>query len=109
MLTIVTEGRVKGGTHPYKLSMPAVMRKYRKEKSFGTRANTLVLPNEYKAKRLLAKTWHNPYTKKEAIVREKLLVYESLWIGAESRQGWEDIREEVILLFSTVHFFSTKC
>ena len=42
-------------------------------------------PTNYKAKRLLTKTWHNPYTAKEEIIREKILVYESLWSGTENR------------------------
>jgi hypothetical protein len=51
----------------YDLSMPGVMRKFRKGNTFGTKATTMVRPDEYKAKRLLTKTWHNPYTAKEAI------------------------------------------
>ena len=53
------------------------------------------------AKKLLKKKWHNPYTAKEAIIREKLLHYESLWSGNEDRQGWKDLREEVMLLKGT--------
>src|SRR5262249_35103084 len=81
----------------YELSMPAIMRRFKKEKSFGTKRQTLALPNEYKTKKLLGKTWHNPYTAKEEIVREKILVYESLWNGTEDdRVGWGDTREEVM-------------
>jgi RNA-directed DNA polymerase len=89
----------------YKLSGAEVMRKYTREDgkymTLGTQRTALVLPNEYKAKKHLAKTWHNPYTAKEAIVREKLLWYDSLWIGEHDRQGWGDIREEVMLLKGT--------
>jgi RNA-directed DNA polymerase len=85
----------------YKASMPAIMQKYKKGHTFGTNAITLVMPTEYKAKRFLAKTWHNPYTAKEAIRREKLLSYVNLWNGHEDRQGWSDLREEVILLKGT--------
>ena len=35
-----------------------------KTKTFGTKTTTLVLPTTYKAKRYMAKTWHNPYTDK---------------------------------------------
>ena len=81
------------------------MRRYKKKEgtitTLGTTTTTLVLPSMYKAKRLLAKAWHNPYTAKEAIIREKLLWYDSLWYGNENRQGWRDIREEVILLKGT--------
>jgi len=89
----------------YKISAPAVMRRYKREAeglmTLGTKTITLVLPKMYKAKKLLARTWHNPYTAKEEIVREKLLSYDTLWNGAEDRQGWGDLREEVILLKGT--------
>ena len=91
----------------YKLNMPAVIRKYQKDcthgggNTYGTSSIKLTMPQEYKAKRHLAKTWHNPYTAKEEIVREKILTYESLWYGDEDRQGWSDTREEVISLKGT--------
>ena len=49
----------------------------------------------------MAKTWHNPYTEKEAIIREKIIAFESLWLGNEDRDGYRDLREEVILLKGT--------
>jgi RNA-directed DNA polymerase len=49
----------------YKLSMPAVMRKYREVHTFRYKSATLIMPNEYKAKRFVARTWHNPYTEKD--------------------------------------------
>jgi len=85
----------------YKLNMPAVIQRFGEENTFRTTRYTLTLPSEYKAKRLLTKTWHNPYTAKEEIVREKILVYESLWSGTETRFGWQDIREEVMILKGT--------
>jgi hypothetical protein len=88
--------------HKYDLSMPEVMQKFQKHNTFGTKATTLVRPNEYKAKRLLTKTWHNPYTAKEAIMREKLLVYKSLWNGSDyNGHVRRDLREEVILTKGT--------
>ena len=54
------------------------------------------MPTAFKAKRLRTKPWHNPYTEKEAIIREKFLAYEALWTGKEDRPGWKDLREEVI-------------
>jgi len=51
----------------------------------------------------MAKTWHNPYTEKdevrkekERIRRESLFTYDSVRPG-ESRIGAQDLREEVIL------------
>ena len=87
----------------YKVKIPIVLRKYMKgtPKTFGTKATTLVLPTTYKAKRYMAKTWHNPYTEKEAIIREKIIAFESLWLGNEDRDGYIDLREEVILLKGT--------
>jgi RNA-directed DNA polymerase len=84
----------------YKISTPTVMRRYTRvvenNTTLGTKSTTLVLPRMYKAKKLLAKSWHNPYTAKEAIIRENIIWYESLWTGYEDRQGWSDTREEVI-------------
>jgi HNH endonuclease len=89
----------------YKISAPEVMRRYKREAgglmTLGTNTIALVLPKMYRAKKLLARTWHNPYTAKEDIAREHLLSYNSLWHGAEDRQGWADLREEVILLKGT--------
>jgi RNA-directed DNA polymerase len=86
----------------YKLRISTVIRKYGKDNTFCTKTTGLILPVEYKAKKLMCKTWHNPYTAQEAIIREKLLIYNSLWMGKESdRQGWMDLREEVILLKGT--------
>jgi hypothetical protein len=52
------------------------------------------MPDEYKAKRFVAKTWHNPYTEpeqvkeeKDRIKRESLLSYDKGWDGQEIRQG----------------------
>jgi len=67
----------------YKVKIPTVLQRYMKGNTFGTTTTTLVLPTTYKAKRYMAKTWHNPYTEKEAIIREKIIAYESLWIGYE--------------------------
>jgi hypothetical protein len=61
------------------------------------------MPSEYKAKRYIAKTWHNPYTdkdevkkEKDRIKRESLFSYDDIQIG-ESRRGQGDRREEVLL------------
>jgi RNA-directed DNA polymerase len=85
----------------YKVKIPTVLRNYMKGNTFGTTGTLLVLPTTYKAKRYMAKTWHNPYTEREAIIREKIIAYESLWDGYEDRNGWMDRREEVILLKGT--------
>ena len=88
----------------YKVSMPRVMQRFREGNTFRTHAVTLIMPTEYKAKRFVAKTWHNPYTEKEDVEREKdwikresLFTYNRIWIGHERRQEGMDIREEVLL------------
>ena len=93
----------------YALRMPAVMQRFRKGHTFGTSMATLVMPTEYKAKRFVAKTWHNPYTDTEMVKREKarirresLPTYNHIWNGNEDRQGTGDLREEVILRKGTV-------
>ena len=85
----------------YTMNIPTVLQRYMKGNTFGSKATALVLPTTYKAKRYLAKTWHNPYTEQEAIIREKIIAYESLWIGHEDRYGYIDLREEVMLLKGT--------
>ena len=91
----------------YKISASAVMQRYKRvmgennTMTLGTKTTALILPNMYKGKNLLQKAWHNPYTAKQAIIQEKILWYDSLWSGYESRHGWSDIREEVILLKGT--------
>jgi RNA-directed DNA polymerase len=84
--------------------MPAIMQRFRKDKTFGTKAEKLVMPTEYKAKRLLGKTWNNPYTEKdevrkekERIKRESLFTYDSVRRGEYRRIGAQDLRDEVIL------------
>ena len=86
----------------YKSGIPKVMREYRTGNTLGTKSMKVIRPDEYGAKRLLKKSWHNPYTAKEAIIREKFIWYESLWTGDEDRQGWSDLREEVIQLKGTI-------
>jgi len=71
----------------YKMSIPGIMRKYKEGNTFKAGAIKLVLPQEYKAKKFLAKTWHNPYTGTETITREILFSPESIWTGYEDRHG----------------------
>ena len=86
----------------YKLSYQKYA-KVQKGITFGTKTRTLARPDEFKAKRYIAKTWHNPYTEKEKSQRKgpyrtrKPILYDRLGLG-EDRKGWMDLREEVILL-----------
>jgi group II intron reverse transcriptase/maturase len=83
--------------------MSAIRQRFHKDKTLGTTAAKLIMPTEYKAKRLMAKTWHNPYTEKDAarkekerIKRESLFSYDIIKHG-ENRIGAHDLRDEVIL------------
>ena len=86
----------------WEISIPQVMRKYWENKSFQTKSHKLVMPTEHKAKRLLTRIWHNPYTEKEAIWHEKLLIMEHAWIGENTRHGGMDLREEAIAIKGTI-------
>ena len=89
----------------YKVSMPKIMQRFKKENSFGTKTGKLVMPTEYKAKKRLVKTWHNPYTEKEEVSKEKDRIkrespfsYDKSWTGREKyRLGAMDLREELLL------------
>ena len=88
----------------YERDTPAIMRRFRKGNTFGTNTTQLVMPNEYKVKTWVAKTWYNPYTEKEKVSKEKdrmkresLFTYDQIWIGSESRQGQGDLREATLL------------
>ena len=50
----------------YKASMPEIMQGSER-KTFRNQTVKLLKPTEYKAKKLLVKTWHNPYTGQEKI------------------------------------------
>jgi 5-methylcytosine-specific restriction endonuclease McrA len=83
--------------------MSRILRRFHKDKTFGTKTGKLIMPTEYKAKRLMKKTWHNPYTEKdevrkekERIRRESLFSYDNVRHG-EDRPGGQDLRDEVIL------------
>jgi len=84
----------------YKSSLSKTQRRFLKDgnATFGTIEVKLLMPNTFKAKRLLRKTWQNAYTGKEKIQREIEFSYEDLWNGTEDRHGWMDLREEVMLL-----------
>src|SRR5262249_22828812 len=75
-----------------------------KDNSFGNGEITLVMPTEYKAKRYVAKTWHNPYTEKEGVQKEKerikresLFSYDAIPLLGVSWLGQGELREEVLI------------
>jgi RNA-directed DNA polymerase len=90
----------------YKVSGRRLWRRFKRvvdgNTTLGTKTIYLINPQGFKARRLLKRTWHNPYTAKEKIIRENFLWYESLWSGREDRHGKSDLREELILLKGTI-------
>jgi group II intron reverse transcriptase/maturase len=77
-----------------KLSMPGIMRQYLRGISFGTGAHTLLMPQEFKAKRYQAKTLHNPYLSSDtALTRENWDRLIDEWGGEEQRKGSLDLKE----------------
>jgi RNA-directed DNA polymerase len=94
----------------YKMRISQVMRRFYEELTFRTKTRKLIILTEYKAKRSIAKTWHNPYTEpekvkgeKERIKRESLFAYNQKWSGAnEHGYEWSDLREEAILTKGTI-------
>jgi 5-methylcytosine-specific restriction endonuclease McrA len=76
--------------------MPEVMKRDRRGNPLGTKTITRLMPTAVKAKKRLVSPWHNPSTAKEEMIRENLLALDLLWIGYEDRQGWKDLRDEVI-------------
>jgi hypothetical protein len=93
----------------YDVNMPRVMRRFRMGGTLGTKTRKLKQLTEYKAKRSVARTWHNPYTEpekvkeeKERIKRESLFSYNQSWDGNEERYGWGDLRDEVIFIKGTI-------
>lgn len=80
----------------YQMSIPRVMRTYKRENTFGTGTYTLRMPQEFKAKRHRLRSIPNPYTAEvPAIQRENLDSLEEKWIGTEARPGTDDLRNVV--------------
>src|SRR5215831_11407956 len=88
----------------YKLSKPAVLRRFKKDETFANDTGTvkLIKPDSYTAKKRLVKTWHNPYIGTVKIEREVHFSYDQLWDGCGKDWNWQDIREHVILLKGTI-------
>ena len=78
----------------YKSKIPAILQKFTKDNTFCTKVRKLVRPDTYKAKRFVARTWHNPYTEKddvkkekERIKRESLFRYDNIRPGESRGRG----------------------
>jgi group II intron reverse transcriptase/maturase len=80
----------------FKMSMPEVMRRFRRGNSLGTGTCTLSQASEFKAKCHGLREITNPYTTKDTILRrEDLDKLEEEWLGTEVRKGMMD-RKEVV-------------
>ena len=74
----------------YQMSIPGVMRAFRKGNTFGTGSITLERAEDFKAKRHRLRGIPNPYTSETLIQRENLDPLDEEWIGTEERQGTQD-------------------
>lgn len=80
----------------YQLSLPGVMRAFRRGHTFGTNRVTLIKPTGFKAKRYRLRTINNPYTSEPSKShRENLDDLGEEWTGSEARKGQDD-RKEVV-------------
>jgi hypothetical protein len=78
------------------MSIPSVMRKFRKGHSFGTEQMTLRRPSEFKATRHRLRMISNPSTSEESTIqREDLESLEGKWTGSEHSKGQGDRRAMV--------------
>jgi RNA-directed DNA polymerase len=79
----------------YQMSMPRVMRAFRKGNTLGTGSLTLEMAEDFKAKRHRLRVIPNPYTSKTLIQRESLDLLDEEWTGTEERKGTQDDKEVV--------------
>jgi group II intron reverse transcriptase/maturase len=80
----------------YQMSIPAVIRRFGRQHTFGTASITLSRPSDFKAKRHRLKVIQNPYTADTTrIRREDLDSLQEEWTGTESRKGQMDHKEVV--------------
>jgi RNA-directed DNA polymerase len=80
----------------YEMSIPKVLKRFKREDSFGTRGITRRMPTEYKAKRHPLREIQHPYmSNDEPLLRENLDSLDVAWLGTEERRGTEDLKEEV--------------
>jgi group II intron reverse transcriptase/maturase len=80
----------------FQLSMPWVMRRFRKENGLTDGEITLVRHAEFPTQRYKKRFLKpNPYTTQEKIEREEL-PNENPWLGFEDRPGWADLRKQVM-------------
>ncbi len=88
----------------YKTSIPKAIQRFRNGNTLGTKSIKLVMPQDHKTRRRVVKAWHNPYTEKEKVKREKdritresLFSYDQILTGDHDRPGGMDRRKEVLL------------
>jgi RNA-directed DNA polymerase len=80
----------------YQMSIPKVMEKFRRKRTFGTESVTLKMPSEYKAQRHKLRKIQNPYTSENGTLkREQLDSLEAEGTRSERRKGEMD-RKDVV-------------
>ena len=85
----------------YEARRSKILQRFGEGNTLRTRTVRLLEPTEFKAKRHLVRPRHNP-TGSEQITRELLFDWVGSWDGTEYRQGWRDLREDMILFKGTI-------
>lgn len=81
----------------YRMSMPEVMRQYRKGNSFATRQYRLRQAGEFKRLRHRTRIFKpNPYTTQQVRISREELPQQTYWTGCEARTGMADLRPKVL-------------
>jgi RNA-directed DNA polymerase len=81
----------------YDLSTAEVMRRYFKEKSFGTAQYRLRVPSDFPTRRYTASVKKpNPYTMQEITLEREELPEDTEWTGYEKRPGMADLRPVIL-------------
>jgi hypothetical protein len=81
----------------YNVSMPEVMRRFRRGNTFATESRMLILPHEIGSQAYRQRFFKsNPYLTTERQLNQEELPTESLWTGYEARPGMADLRPLIL-------------
>ena len=86
----------------YKLSIPKVLRKFRRSNTFAYKKSILIMPSAYKAKRYKQRTWKNLYLVNPKELRREVVPSLNDSGIYEARPGRADMRSEVLERKGTV-------
>jgi RNA-directed DNA polymerase len=81
----------------FQLSMPHVMKRYRKGNTFVFEKSRLTKAAEFKTKRYTSRIFKpNPYTTQSEVIQREELPADSNWTGYERRPGMADLRPHIL-------------